>query len=527
MSSESQETNETRAAKARLADLLKQKRRKRGLRDLHFFNRHILEYKDMTDEEGFHAELCREVANKKNRKNLVLMPRGGLKSSCITIGYSLRSIIRNPDIRILICSEQFLTAKKFLAEIKGHIEHNDTFKATYGDLMGKSKWADAEIIVSTRKKYRKEPTITCAGIDVTKVGLHYDMIIVDDPHSESNITSAEQIEKVKKWYKLLLSLLDPGGKLIVIGTRWHYGDLFGWLIEQERIREEAGLKPRFHILKKKAFSGTIADLREGKYSDEDFLWKDRLSPEFLMDTLIDQGPYIFSCQYLNEPVDDESAVFKKSWLRFYGAHSDLPSNLKIYAAVDPMRDEKGADFAVIATVGVDERWRSHILEIRRGKWDENDTIDEIFRCYKRWGHIKIGFEATAWQHSYYKFMKAEMHRRGMRIPIIPLKPSTRITKRMRVRGMVPYWASGLFLLPGRDYTSLKGNVAILADELLRYPLVTNDDCVDALAMTDMVTKRPTALEATKHIPRGSFEHYRQGLQKKKKKGLGAESLIGV
>lgn len=525
MSSDYEIQSREKAIKLRLADLLKEKSRKRGLKDLHYFDKYILGYKDMTEADGFHGELCRSVASKKNKKNLILMPRGGLKSSCITIGYSVRSVVRNPNIRILICSEQFLTAKKFLSEIKGHFEANEKFKSLYGDMVGKEKWAESEIIVSTRTIPRKEPTITAAGIDVTKVGLHYDMIIVDDPHSEANITSAEQIEKVKQWYKLLLSLLDPGGKLIIIGTRWHYGDLFGWLIEQERIREEAGLPPRFNILIKKAFYGPIADLREGRYDDDKFLWKDRLSPEFLMDTLIEQGPYIFSCQYLNEPVDDESAVFKRSWLRFYG--HELPKNLKIFAAVDPMRDETGADFAVIATVGIDESWKAHILEIRRGKWDENDTIDEIFRCYKKWGHQKIGFEATAWQHSYYKFMKAEMHRRGMRIPIIPLKPSTRITKRMRIRGMVPYWASGLYLLPGDSYESTKGNMAILVDELLRYPLVTNDDCVDALALTEMLTKRPSAVEATKHIPRGSFEYHREGLKRKKKKGLGSESLLGV
>jgi len=508
--------NTQRALKVKLIELLKRKKKKQALRDLHFFDKYVLGYKDMTGPNEFHGELCKHVAKKLNRKVLVLEPRGSLKSSCITIGYTLRCIVRNPNVRVLICSEEFLTAKKFLAEIKGHMEKNETFRSLFGNLVGTTKWAETEIIVNTRTQEKKEPTVTCAGLDVTKVGLHYDVIIIDDPHSEKNISTAEQIEKVKKWYKLLLSLLDPGGKLIVIGTRWHYGDLFGWLIDQERAREEASMPPRLLILKKKAFNGSIADLREGKYQESDFLWSKRLSPEFLMDTLIDQGPYIFSCQYLNEPVDDESAVFKKSWLRFYG--DEVPKGLKIYAAVDPMIDETGKDFGVIATVGIDQDWKSNILEIRRGKWDENDTIDQIFRCYQKWRHIKIGFESTAWQLSYYKFMKAEMARRGMKIPVSELKPSTRISKRLKVRAMVPYWASGLFLLPGKDYSTLKGNMAILVDELLRYPLVDNDDCVDALQMTDLIAKRPSPAVAVKRIPRGSFEEIRGRLIKQKKVG---------
>lgn len=498
--------------KAKLVEALKQKKKFKALRSLHFFDKYVLGYKDMTSIDDFHGELCRHVQKKAHHKVLVLEPRGSLKSSCITIGYSLQSIVKDPNVRILICSEEFLTAKKFLSEIRGQIEKNEVFKSLFGDLKGLDKWTESEIIVRTRTRERKEPTVTCAGLDVTKVGLHYDIIIVDDPHSEKNITTADQIDKVKKWFKLLLSLLDPGGKLIVIGTRWHYGDLFGWLIEQERVREEESLKPRFQILVKKAFNGPIAALREGKYDlESDFLWPNRLSPEFLVDTLMDQGPYIFSCQYLNEPVDDESAVFKKSWLRFYG--DEPPKGLRIYGAVDPMRDEEGRDYAVIATVGIDSSWNSHILEIRRGKWDENDTIDQIFRSHSRWKHIKIGFESTAWQLSYYKFMKAEMGRRKMRIPIFPLQPSTKLSKRMRIRSMVPYWASGLFLLPGQNYLDLKGNMAILVDELLRYPLVNNEDCIDALQMTDQVAKRPSPSKVIEVAPKGSFEEIRKRVKK--------------
>src|SRR5262245_51981105 len=98
-------TKSKRAIKARLVELLWMKMKKRALMSLHFFDRHILGYKDMTDENGFHGELCKLVAQKRNRKVLVLEPRGSLKSSCITVGYPLRAMVKHPNIRILICSE--------------------------------------------------------------------------------------------------------------------------------------------------------------------------------------------------------------------------------------------------------------------------------------------------------------------------------------------------------------------------------------------------------------------------------------
>ena len=486
-------TNYLKAKKEQYVALLKAKKRLRGLRDLHFFNRHILGYEDMTDEEGFHGELCRLVENPKRKRILCLEPRGSLKSSLITIGYVTQQIAANPNIRVLIASEEFNTAMKFLSEIKGHLENNEEFIKLYGNLKGKSKWSEKEITVATRTKWRKEPTVTCAGIDVTKVGLHYDLIIIDDPHSSKNITTREQIEKVKTWYRLVLSLLDPGCKIIVIGTRWHYDDLFGWIIEKERERKEKGFKRKYHIKIEKA-------IRE----DGSLLWPERLSREFLEDQKLEQGPYIFSCQYLNEPVDDESAIFKRSWVKFYSEEEKLPI-MKVFTTVDPMRDEDGNDYCAIVTCGMTPDWIAYILDVRRKKMDEYDTIEEIFDVYKIWKPEKIGVETVAWQKTYYRFVKAEMLRRNLRMPLRELKTDTKITKKMRIKSMIPYWKSGLFRVPGNSLATLEGNIATLVDELLRYPRVSNDDCIDALAYQEQLFRRPMISKIIRKMhPRSVF-----------------------
>jgi predicted phage terminase large subunit-like protein len=339
------------------------------------------------------------------------------------------------------------------------------------------------------------------------VGLHYDLIIIDDPHSTKNITTREQIEKVKTWYKLVLSLLDPGKKIIIIGTRWHYDDLFGWLIEKERERKEAGLKKRYRIKIEKA----IRD-------DGSLLWPERLSREFLADQKLEQGPYIFSCQYLNEPVDDDSAVFKKSWIQFYDPldieFEELYGRMRVFTTVDPMRDEEGNDFCGIVTCGMAPDYRAYILDVRRKKMDEYDTIEEIFDVYKKWQPERIGVETVAWQKSYYRYVKAEMLRRGMRLPLCELKTDTKITKRMRIRSMVPYWKTGLFLVPGRSLATLEGNIATLIDELLRFPRVSNDDCIDALAYIDQLMKRPMISKIVKKLHPRSLNAIRAKMKAK-------------
>lgn len=493
-----------RAKKERLKALLQAKKKLRGLRDLHFFDKHILGYKDMTEENGFHGEMCRLVEKEKHRKILMLEPRGSLKTSCITIGYTTQQIAKNPNIRVLIASEEFNTSMKFLSEIKGHIENNEEFKKLYGVMRGRQKWSEKEITVSARTIWRKEPTVTCAGIDVTKVGLHYDLIIVDDPHSSKNITTREQIEKVKIWFKLLLSLLDPGGKLIVIGTRWHYDDLFGWIIDKERERKDKGFKKQYHIKIERA-------IRE----DGTYLWPERLSKEFLEDQKLDQGPYIFSCQYQNEPVDDDSAVFKKSWVKFYNPE-ELPVLKRIYTTIDPMRDEEGNDYCAMVTCGMSHDWVAYILDVRRAKMDEYDTIQEMLNVYRAWSPEKMGMESVAWQKSYYRFIKSEVKRLGMRrLPLVELKTDTKITKRMRIRSMIPYWKMGLFRVPGTSLATLEGNFAILIDELLRYPRVSNEDCIDALAYQDQLMKRPVVGKIMKkHHPRSLYSIRKKAQEKR-------------
>lgn len=172
---------------------------------------------------------------------LILMPRGTFKSSVVTIGFTLQMILNEPDCRILIDSETFAKAKAFLAEIKGHLEANEAYREIYKTLYDSypdsrkrdDLWSDSQINISARKRARKEATVSCGGVDVTKNGMHYDLIIMDDLHSELNTMNKEQIEKVVQHYKLAYSLLDPGKPMIVIGTRWAYTDTYQYILKNE------------------------------------------------------------------------------------------------------------------------------------------------------------------------------------------------------------------------------------------------------------------------------------------------------
>jgi hypothetical protein len=203
--------------------------RESGKRSLFILAKYILGYSGV--KRRTHNTVI-DCLQSESRRKLLCLPRGSFKSTLAVISYSVFSLLRNPNIRILIDSELYTNSSNFLREIKHHLE-SDLFVALYGNLKSSSTWNDSEIIVSTRNVHRKEATITCSGIGAGKTGQHYDLIIGDDYNSIKNSYSPENRQKVIDHYRLNQSILEPQGEYVVIGTRYADDDLIGWILKNQ------------------------------------------------------------------------------------------------------------------------------------------------------------------------------------------------------------------------------------------------------------------------------------------------------
>lgn len=174
------------------AEYLRRSKGVQGLEDLEYFCHNVLGYDDIDPE--VHGELIKRLTN-GSRKKLILLPRGSFKSSISTICWPIWSFLKNPDIRILIDSEVLENSQKFVNQIKTHLG-NPEFKVTYGNLLdGRERLTAREFTVSSRENRKlKEPTVYATGIGTVNVGMHYDLIIADDLHSEKNVGTKEQID---------------------------------------------------------------------------------------------------------------------------------------------------------------------------------------------------------------------------------------------------------------------------------------------------------------------------------------------
>jgi hypothetical protein len=482
----------------------------------HGFCRDCLGYKDMND---IHKELCDFMQKDSNKFKLILMPRYTFKSSIATVGYVLWRLSINPDERVLIYSDAATKATGFLTSLKAHITGqvaNSKFRENYpgweSDIKS-GKWNENQIVISVRKTTMPEPTIDTGGTETSKVGFHYDVIIFDDIVSDKNITTKDQMDKVTECYKKALSLLRPGGMVLIVGTRWHFGDLYGRIIAENENKHNFGLFIR-------------QAEKEGKYFFDN-IGKNSLTPEFLKQQKTEQGSYIFSCLYLNSPVDDETAIFKVTDFSFYGKIKN--DDLYITATVDPAG--KGEDFTAITVVGTDNNMDMHILDVVNEHLQPSEIVENLVRLQYEYGFGILGVETNFFRGMLeyeIKRRRDEEHRENPEdfklFGIHEFTASSRDSKFNRIRALQPYHERGALKFPGERFELLKGAFSELAWQMIQFPSAPHDDCVDSLAQHlplirkgGLVKKAELPINSPAWLERKSWEkevEYNMGLPRR-------------
>lgn len=437
---------------------------------LWIFNKFVMEVeKGKAPLSPFHKKLCNFVQDDTKRKKLILIPRGHLKSTLITIGYSLFRIVNDPNIRILILNATWQMAVDFLTEIKRNLIGNEKLIELWGELaQNPPEWSQDRITLNRTDMNIKGPTVWATGVDSNLVGSHPDMIIFDDVVNRDNTQTREQIDKVILRYKDALDLLEPGGQLIVIGTRWCEGELYDWIMDKDN-----EIHHSYDVLVEKAFEGNI-ETGEGFIP----LWPDKFSLKELKDRLREKGWYEFSSQYLNDPVPDQDADFKRAWFQYYDREELKGKDMMTLISIDPaIALKKSSDFTAMAVVGIDAFTNLFVKDVVRGHFRPNEIIDNIFNLYELYHPRIILLETVAYQQALAYALREEMQKRGVYLPIHEVRYHE-MNKDQRIRGLQPIFMNKKVWFPKGIST-----IPYLEEELLKFPRAKHDDMIDALSMT--------------------------------------------
>lgn len=174
--------------------------------------------------------------------NLILCYRGFFKTTLFSELMNICMMLVNPDIRILVMSGSLGNAETIVGAIKGHFVTNEIFRWAFPEYCpvagstGKIDFGTLEKFSlpnrSTTIQFR-EPTIQASSPTTKLAGYHFDYHNLDDLIDQKNVTTEEQLKKVKQGYQLSLSLFDNPSKpfATMIGTRYHSLDLYADIIK--------------------------------------------------------------------------------------------------------------------------------------------------------------------------------------------------------------------------------------------------------------------------------------------------------
>lgn len=467
--------------------------------DLKFLCKNILGMKDWQD--GLHDELAAFLDSPGNRK-VVLVPRYHLKSSIVSVGWIIQQILRDFNSAILITNATLKRAEELLGQIQGYLTDKSLLSEIYGPFQNtRTSWTTEKLTIAQRTSGTvKEPTVSIASPTTNVTGGHYTLVLNDDLVERANTATPDQIQKIKNFYKDVINL-SPKSPIITIGTRWAMSDLYGDL-----------LKNKFH----KAFVRAALDAG-GQVIFPNMVCKDRTDPEWEMKICLEAqkeilGPYEYSCQFLNNPIDEESVEFKSHWMQQYNLTPSEQIELEMapgIMSIDPAVTLKQSNDPVGIVVVKFIKGRVYIVEAFQKHLDPDGLVKEVFRLRKLFNVKKVLLETVAAQLVFMTVFKREMIDRKDFFTIDEVNGGTKESKAAKIRGLLPYYANGMvYHRPG---------LSDLEDQLTQFPRNTHDDVIDALAQSIPYWSFNKEAEAARNnAPHGSLNWW------KKQRGSGTE-----
>lgn len=415
----------------------------------------------MKDWGAVHDEL-QTFLDTSGKRKLVMLPRGHLKSSIVTKGWSIQQVLRNPNVRILLANAVWDNARKFLRSIESYLTTGTVLPQYFGNFSS-SHWNQEECTVAQRTAVHDAPTWATTGLEKEQTGQHYDIIILDDLVAKENTATPEMREKVKEYYGLLYALLEPNGVLVAIGTRYHQNDLYDQIIED----------PEFDKFIKAAYTDPQQTqvLYPEKFTREK-LEEIRKGPKM--------GPYLFAAQFLNNPVDPSTADFRHDWIKYYepGPKSPPPSNL--YITVDPAISlSRDADYTAMVVAGMYADRTIRVVDYVHDRFVPSTLVERLFQLVKKWGVHRVGIETFAFQKTLKYEVQRQMRERGVFFTIDELgrrnggRGENQENKEERIRRLQPFFEQGL--------VEIRKDMTALYNELLHFPRGKHDDIIDALS----------------------------------------------
>ncbi len=419
-----------------------------GLEDPVAFVRYYL--KDSVPTMPVHVIKALEFYAAPSKGNLLwICPVGHSKSTTFAFCAPIWEICRNRNIRMVLAAKAADQAIDGVRRIKVELETNKDLLGSFGEFFPgpDAPWTNSKIQVK-RDKNLKGATIIAAGLGGAIEGVRLNLAILDDVIDIGSMTSEAERVSALQWYKSTLRpRLDPGGRVVVVGTPWHPDDLYSFCRTNE----------------------TFAALDNQAIVDGKALWPEQFSLDELARIRSDIGEFAFEQKYMCRPGRLEGNLLRLDWLHYFEPAAEIfrKRALEVRMGVDPaISKTTSSDFSAISVCGRDKSSNEiYQLESWTGRVDFPELLNIIAQKAALWHPDKIAIEENAYQAALLQAAK-----KTTLLPVTGVK--TTRDKVTRILALSPHFENGRIQVR-KDQTEF-------VNEYANFPSGSHDDALDAL-----------------------------------------------
>ena len=410
--------------------------------------------------EGSHhrhiADKFNKLATGEINRLIINMPPRHTKSEFASYLLPAWMVGRDPKLKNIQATHTAELAIRFGRKAKNLIDSENYSKIFKTKLQEDSKAAGRWETSDGGEYY-------AAGVGGAITGRGADLLIIDDPHSEQDALSKVSLERAYEWYTSgPRQRLQPGGKIILVMTRWSLKDLTGVLIANQKEAKS----DQWHVVEFPAIM------------DQEPVWPEYWKMDELEKVKAALPIAKWNAQWMQQPTSEEGAILKREWWRVYDAE-DIPNLHHVIQSYDTaFLKKETADYSAITTWGIwypseDEGANLILLDAIKGRYEFPELRRMALEQYKYWQPETVIVEAKA------SGLPLTYELRKMDIPVTNFTPSKGNDKHARVNAVAPLFESGMIWAPNQKFAEE------VIEECAAFPYGDHDDLVDSTTQAIM------------------------------------------
>lgn len=372
-------------------------------------------------------------------------PRSHAKSTALTHDFILANVLLRAEVYVIVVGSSEEMAVEHLGDIANELRENEPLIGHF-KIKGFIQDQKTDIIVECTDGHQFR--ILARGAEQKIRGRKWrgqrpGLIVCDDLEDDEQVESRDRRRKFSRWFfRACKQSLRRGGRIRVHGTILHQDSLL------------------MHLMKNKEWNSKVYKAHNSFQDFGNILWPEAFSEAKLRAIraeFMNEGDSAgYSQEYLNDPQDFEDRYLRPEQFKPMDEEDKLKF-MRFYVGCDFAISKKdSANRTCFVVGGKDTENFVHIPDVRVGRWDSLEIINEFFYIQECWSPEMFIVENGQIWRALEPILLEEMRRRNVwinfsaRTPISDKKARGRAFQKRMKAGAVKFYTDASWFVEYRE-----------------------------------------------------------------------------